>query len=476
MKRTLFKKMFFIYGITLIFGFGVLALLLSQLFNQYFIETKKELLLEQGKKISENLIQALYTGRIDQQRLRDDLEVLDQFLKARIWIVNEDGLIVGVSAPAEEGFLGQRIAQDQLKQLWEQKVLYEEGTFGGKLSQPALSVGYPIYFERAFRGGILIHASLPEVRKTFADIYRITLGAMIFAMLFAYAILYFQVRKISRPLKEISEAAKIIAGGEFQKRLNIHTRDEIEELAKSFDLMAESLEKIEDNRRNFIASISHDLRSPMTLIRGFIEGILDGTIPPEQQQHYLEIVLAESKGIIKLTNELLELNQMQQGKVEVDNQVFELHEVLRRKLLSFEQPIQEKQLEVTLVLFQESAAVQADPDFLDRILTNLLDNAVKFTPHGDKIIIQTSEHKDRIWVEITNTGVTMDQEELEKIWTRFHKGDPSRGEDKRGYGLGLAIVKEMISRMDQKIWVESTDHQVKMTFTLTKSQMLTVCS
>ncbi|MGI6679007.1 MAG: sensor histidine kinase [Dehalobacterium sp.] len=469
MKRTLFRKIFFTYSITLVLSFGLLALLLSQLFNQYFIETKKELLLEQGQKISERIVQSLYTGRIDQERLRNDLEVLDQFLNARIWLVNENGLITGVSAAADEGFLGAGIEESHLRQLWAGQVLYEKGTFGGKFRQAALTVGYPIYFQRAFRGGILIHASLPEVQQTFADVYRITMGAIVLAMLLAYGVLYVQVRKISRPLREISAAAKIIAGGEFQKRLNIHTGDEIEELAHSFDHMAQSLEQIEDNRRNFIADISHDLRSPMTLVRGFIEGILDGTIPPEQHRRYLEIVLAETKGIVKLTNELLELNQIQQGSVQPDLQTFELHEVLRRKLLTFEQPIQEKQLQVTLVLFQESVPVMADPKFLDRILANLLDNAVKFTPQGEKIIIKTSEHKDRVHVEIINTGIAMDEKELEKIWTRFHKRDLSRGEDKRGYGLGLAIVREMITLLDERIWAESDARQVKITFTLKKS-------
>ena len=205
----------------------------------------------------------------------------------------------------------------------------------------------------------------------------------------------------------------------------------------------------------------------MTLVRGFIED-LGGTIPKEKHQYYLDIVLTESKRLIKMTNDLLELNQMQQGKVEVKKQIFELNEAIRRKLISFETPIKEKNLDVALVLFQESVHVFIDPHFLDRILTNLLDNAVKFTPSGGKIMVRTSDHKEKVWVEIINTGITMDGQELKNIWDRFHKGDTSRGECKSGFGLGLAIVKEMIGHMQERIWADSFDNQVKITFTLTK--------
>lgn len=469
MRRTIFRRLFITYGVTLTVGFGILALLLLQLFNQYFIETKKQLLMEQGVKIRDELVLGLYTGQIDQKRLHDDLQVLDTFLNARIWLADNQGIVFGVSAPGEERYLGEEIGDRQLLALSQGKRIFEKGTFGGKLGEPSLTVGYPIFFNRAFKGGVLIHASLPEVQKTFADIYRITIWAILFAGLTAYGILYIQVKKISQPLKEISEAAKIIAGGEFQKRLSINTNDEIEELAKSFNHMAESLEKIEENRRNLIADISHDLRSPMTLVRGFIEGILDGTIPPEQHRHYLHIVLAESKGLIKMTNDLLELDQMQQGQIEVKNQSFELHEVIRRKLISFETPVKEKQLEVSLVLYQESVSVWADPNFLDRILSNLLDNAIKFTPPGEKVTVKTADHQQKVWVEIVNTGVTIEQKSLQKIWDRFHKGDASRGACKRGFGLGLAIVKEMIGHMQEKVWAESENGRVKITFTLTKS-------
>jgi signal transduction histidine kinase len=233
--------------------------------------------------------------------------------------------------------------------------------------------------------------------------------------------------------------------------------------------MAESLEKIEENRRNFIANISHDLRSPMTSIRGFIEGIIDGTIPEEKKEHYLNIVLDESKRLITITNELLELNNMQQGKLEIKKEAFELNEAIRRKLIAYEKGITERKLEVTFSMFEEKSLVLSDQMMIERVLSNLIDNAVKFTPESGCIEIRTSEKGNSIVVEVSNTGVSIKAEELDRIWERFHKGDASRGLHKGGYGLGLAIVKEIISRLDENIWVTGGEGIVKFGFTVGKA-------
>ncbi len=470
MKRgTIFKRLFLTYGITIIIGFGILALVLMQLFDQYFIESKKQVLIEQGQKISQEIVLGLYTGQIDQQRLSESLKTVDSLLNARIWLVDENGYIIGVSGTSEDHYLGQKIEEAQLAQLYKGKNYFQTGTFGEKLEEKALTAGYPIFVGKVFKGGIFIHAPLPEVQKTFKDIYAITIAAILLCGLLAYVILYFQIRRISRPLAEISEAAKEIAGGEFQKRLSIKTGDEIEELGSSFNHMAESLERIEENRRNLVANISHDIRSPITSISGFVEGILDGTIPKEKQNLYLTKVLAESKRLGKITSNLLELSNMQQGQMTVKKQAFELNETIRRAIISFEEQILAKNLEIELHLFDEAIYVFSDSSLLERILMNLLDNAVKFTPENGHIRINTTDAPGKIQIELLNDGVSIDQEELKKIWDRFHKGDASRGEHRSGFGLGLAIVREIVGLLDEKIWAESGKDFVKIIFTLDKA-------
>lgn len=469
MKNSIQKKLFITYGIAIIIGFGILALSLLRIFDQYFIENRKELLYEQGKKVAKEAAAVLYMENHNSRSLMDDLQVLDKFLDAHIWVVDSEGTVVAVSGSNEEKLLGRNMGEEKLKTLANGESIEERGSFGGMLSEPSLTVGYPVFVNNRFSGGVLVHASLLEIQKNFREVYRLTLWAILISVAVAYGILYIQIRRISNPIREISEAAKVIAGGEFQKRLNINTGDEIEELGRSFNNMAESLEKIEENRRNFIANISHDLRSPMTSIRGFIEGIVDGTIPEDKREHYLNIVLDESKRLIKITNELLELNTIQQGKLEIKKEAFELNETIRRKLIAYEKGITEKKLNVTFSIYEEKSFALSDQGLIERVLSNLIDNAVKFTPEKESIEIKTSDKGDYINVEIKNTGMSISSEEINRVWERFHKGDASRGVYKGGYGLGLAIVKEIISQLEEKVSASSGEGFVKFTFTLKKA-------
>lgn len=469
MKNSIQKKLFITYGIAIIIGFAILALSLLKLFDQYFIESRKELLYEQGRKVAGEAASVLYSGNINSRSLANDLQVLDKFLNAHIWVINSDGTVVAVSGSNEEQLLGRSIEEKVLKGLAKGKSIEVQGNFEGMLREPSLTVGYPVFVNNIFAGGVLVHASLLEIQKNFREVYRLTLWAILLSVAIAYGILYIQIKRISNPLKEINEAARTIAGGEFQKRLDINTGDEIEELGRSFNNMAESLEKIEENRRNFLANISHDLRSPMTSIRGFIEGIVDGTIPEDKRDHYLNIVLDESKRLIKITNELLDLNNMQLGKLEINKEVFELNETIRRKLISYEKGITEKELDVIFSMFEEKSYVASDQVLLERVLSNLIDNAVKFTPSKGSIEIKTSAKDSKIIVEIVNTGASMSLEELNRIWDRFHKGDASRGVYKGGYGLGLSIVKEIVSKLNEEIWASSEEGLTKFVFTIEKA-------
>ncbi|MDD3705269.1 MAG: HAMP domain-containing sensor histidine kinase [Clostridiaceae bacterium] len=469
MRNSIQKKLFITYGVAIIIGFAILALSLLRIFDQYFIENRKELLHEQGRKVAREAATVLYLGNPNSRSLISDLQVLDKFLDAHIWVVNNEGIIVAVSGSNEERLLGRQIKSEKLDSLTKGDSIEARGNFDGMLGESSLTVGYPVFVNNRFSGGVLVHASLFEIQKNFKEIYRLTLWAILISVAIAYGILYIQIRRISNPLREISGAAKVIAGGEFHKRLSINTGDEIEELGNSFNNMAESLEKIEENRRNLIANISHDLRSPMTSIRGFIEGIIDGTITEDKRGHYLNIVLDESNRLIKITNELLELGNMQQGRIEINKEPLELNEAIRRKLIAYEKGITEKKLDVVFSMFEEKTLVLSDRGLLERVLSNLMDNAVKFTPEKGSIEIRTSEKEGRIEVEITNTGDSISSDELNRVWERFHKGDASRGIYKGGYGLGLAIVKEIISQLEENIWVSGGEDSVKFTFTIKKA-------
>ncbi len=469
MKSSIRRKLFITYGIAIILGFAMLALALLNIFDRYFIENRKELLYEQGKKVARETASVLYLGNPDSKSLIKDLQVLDKFLNAHIWVVNREGTVIAVSGSGEDSLLGRRVSEEKLRILAEGESMEERGNFEGMLNEPSLTVGYPVFVNGRFSGGVLVHASLLEIQEDLKEIYRLTLWAILISLAIAYGILYIQIRRISDPIKEISEAARVIAGGEFQRRLNINTGDEIEELSRSFNNMAESLEKIEENRRNLIANISHDLRSPMTSIRGFIEGIVDGTIPADRREHYLNIVLDESRRLIEITNELLELSNIQQGGIIIKREPFELNETIRRKLITYERKITEKKLNVIFAMSEEKIMAASDPGLIERVISNLLDNAVKFAPDLGSLEIRTLSKEENIIVSIKNTGESIKSQELGKVWDRFYKGDASRGLYKGGYGLGLSIVKEIISQLNEKIWVSGGEENIEFSFTVKRA-------
>ena len=208
-------------------------------------------------------------------------------------------------------------------------------------------------------------------------------------------------------------------------------------------------------RRDFIANISHELRSPITSIRGFVEGMLDGTIPPEKHEYYLNVVLDESKRLTRLISDVLDLSRLESGEFSLKMDTFELNELIRIIIIRFENEIEAKKLNVNVVLAGENMYVIGDRDRIGQVISNLLDNAIKFTPEGGSINIKTKVNGKKIVVSIGDTGVGIPENELKLIWDRFHMVDKSRTQ-KKGTGLGLSIVRQILNQHGESIWVEST--------------------
>jgi len=287
------------------------------------------------------------------------------------------------------------------------------------------------------------------------------------AIFLSIILVYIFSLRFTRPLKQINNAAKIIAGGEFRNRLVVNTEDEIGQLADSFNQMVEDLQKLEEMRRGFIANVSHELRTPMTSIRGFIEGILDGTIPPDRQENYLIIVRDETNRLNRLVNDLLDLAKMESGEITLNIKPFDINELVRICVIKLETLITSKSLEIEANFENDNLLVIADRDSIERVIINLLHNAVKFSNENGRIILETVKNKEKILISIKDDGVGIDEIDKKRVWDRFYKSDKSRGMDKTGTGLGLAIVKNIINEHKQDIWVESEiGLGTKFTFTL----------
>lgn len=282
-----------------------------------------------------------------------------------------------------------------------------------------------------------------------AGIFKMFFFAALFAFAITFILVYLVSYRLTKPLRQMSAAAKQYATGDFSTRISIRRSklfgsDEIDELIQAFNTMAQALASLEMSRRNFVANVSHELKTPMTTIGGFIDGILDGTIGEEKEKQYLKIVSDEVKRLSRLVTGMLNMSKIEAGELDLKPQRFDISEMIFRTLLGFEQIIDGKHIEIRGLDRMESNPVTADKDMINQVVYNLIDNAVKFTPDGGYIDVSSKSDSEKIIVRIRNSGKGIPSEEVDKIFERFYKVDKSRSYDVKGAGMGLYIVKTII--------------------------------
>jgi signal transduction histidine kinase len=301
---------------------------------------------------------------------------------------------------------------------------------------------------------------------------RTIIMASLWIMLAALIAVYFISERVSAPLREMRRAVKDFAGGDFGRRVVVQGNDEIAELGMAFNQMAQSLENLEKMRSGFMANVSHDLRTPMTTISGFIDAIRDGLIPPDKQDHYLGVVSAEVHRLSRLVSSLLDITRIQAGDRKFVMKPFDICEMGRQILISFEQQIEAKGLQIEFVCDEENMIVLADHDAIYQIFYNICDNAVKFSFDGGVFrvgIQRKTDEKNKIQVSVYNQGEGIAAEDIPFVFERFYKGDKSRGLDRKGVGLGLYICKTIIAAHGEEIWVNSVQGKdCRFSFTLTE--------
>ncbi len=330
-----------------------------------------------------------------------------------------------------------------------------------------LTVGAPLTHEGEIFGGVMFNQRVPEVKSVYAFVVNRTFVMLILAMILSVMLFGFLSFKITSPIRKISAAVKEFAKGNFKKRVEYDSDNEFGKLARNINDMASSLDSLESLRKRFISDVSHELRTPLTTISGFTEGILDGTIPEENRAEYLEVVLSESKRLSRLITNLLQVTKMDNGETKLEITKFDINELVRINLLKFEMMITPKNIDVSLNMDEEKIIVKADKDAITQVLTNLINNAVKFTPEGGEISINITRRKDKVIVEVENSGHGIEKEDILYIWDRFYKADKSRSDERNGMGLGLYIVKNLINMHGESITVSSEpDKKTVFTFTL----------
>ena len=330
-----------------------------------------------------------------------------------------------------------------------------------------LTVGSALRYGNEIFGGVVFNQRVPEIKKVYSRVFEQSVVFIIIAMLFSALLFYFIAKKITMPIKKISNAVTEFSKGNLETRVEYSSDNELGELAENINHMASSLQSLEKLRRSFISDVSHELRTPMTTISGFIEGILDGTIPEEDRDEYLKVTLSESKRLSRLVTNLLQISRIESGENRPNKIVFDINELVRLSLIKFEMMITSKNLEVDLNIDDEKIYVFADKDSITQVLINLINNAVKFTPDGGKIVLDVKTLNGKAFVSVINTGHGIESDKLEFIWDRFYKADSSRSSDRTGMGLGLYIVKRILDLHEEKINVQSViDDFTRFTFTL----------
>ena len=280
---------------------------------------------------------------------------------------------------------------------------------------------------------------------------------LIILLLLSLIILIFFTEFVYIPLKKITYATEQYAAGNMHYEFQVDSDDEIGYLAACLNFMASEIARAEDDQKKFVANVSHDFRSPLTSIRGYLEAMIDGTIPPELYEKYLGIVLNETERLTKLTNGLLTLNNLNTKGMMLDRTDFNINAVIRSTAASFEGTCRQKTMAIELVLTGDTMYVNADLGKIQQVLYNLTDNAIKFS-HPDSVIrIETTVKKNKLFVSVKDSGIGIPKEDLKFIFDRFYKSDLSRGKDKKGTGLGLSIVKEIIHCHNENINVVSTE-------------------
>jgi signal transduction histidine kinase len=333
---------------------------------------------------------------------------------------------------------------------------YCKGDYFGEFSYDVVSVSAPITGNYNTYGYVVMHLPMTVIRNSVyrkLNVYYIS-ALVIFVLSLTILLVFTGIVYV--PLMRITEGAKEYANGNLAYRIEVDTQDEMGYLAATLNYMSDELNQLEEYQRTFVANVSHDFRSPLTSIKGYLEAIIDGTIPQELQEKYLKRVIAETERLNKLTQGMLTLDSIEKKGL-LNRSNFDINRVIKDTAASFEGTCMKKGITFDLTFSDNTQMVYADLGKIQQVLYNLIDNAIKFSNHDSRIYIQTYVHYEKIYVSVKDTGIGIPKSSIKKIWERFYKTDLSRGKDKKGTGLGLAIVREIIQAHEENIDVISTE-------------------
>ncbi|MBQ7547322.1 MAG: HAMP domain-containing histidine kinase [Clostridia bacterium] len=472
----LFKEYFTIIFLVILISFTVLGGSLIIFARDYFRDEKTDLLRDNAQRLSVSVAQMVGSEYAKQYptntalMICSDLITASESIKADFFICNESGEVIYCQHMRRSDmalYTGEciihshiHLPQNVLQTLQTDHSYAAITTLDGVLTEKNFTYAAAVTLDGKNAAYIVgIQPVTESLRPYVLAVLRMFGISSLITLVVALIAVYVMTYEMTKPLRQMAEATKRYAAGDFSMRVHVDGRNEMADLAGAFNSMARDLASLESARRSFVANVSHELKTPMTTIGGFIDGILDGTIPPDKQSHYLQIVSDEVKRLSRLVVSMLNLSKIEAGKLSLNRAEFDICDMIFRTMLGFEQVIEQKQFSITGLESMESTIISGDRDMLTQVVYNLIDNAVKFTPEGGEIHFDVVHDMQKVYISIRNSGKGISSEEIDRVFDQFYKVDKSRSFDVKGAGLGLYIVKSIVEMHGGAIKASSVENQ-----------------
>ncbi len=465
MFKSIFSKYFAVISSVVLVSFLALGGIQLALASDYWITEKKEGLSQSASYVatvtSKNLKKEPFsTGYyLEEQQISPLFYAITNLSGCDIVLSDRSGEIL-LCSYADTAALkkGEQLGADvvaRLSRLKPNEQVYLAGTLNNLFTRQKFTIGRPVAKNDTMVGYVLVSSSADELTHYLLDNVRIYLLAALGVLIVAFIAAYLLSYRLVRPLREMAAAAHAFGRGDFSRRVQVQGKDEMAHLAEALNSMAVSLSSSENIRRDFVANVSHELKTPMTIIAGFIDGILDGTVPDNKRDEYLRVVSSEVRRLSRLVKAMLDLSRIDSGQLKLSPVSFDLTESVGHALLSFEQKLEEKRVTVTGLEDCPTVPAVGDYDLLGQVVYNLVENAVKFVNDGGEIRFAFRRENGKVFCAIRNTGDGIPAEEMPQIFERFYKSDKSRSRDKTGLGLGLYLVRCILTLHQGEIAVRS---------------------
>ena len=469
--KTTFGRTFLTVTLVLLLALLAVGFFLRTMLDDYLADSAFQRL-ERDASVISQLAAAYYAGGdLSSMEFLLNLDIAAAVSDADTVVCDHTGRILLCSEdPLGCSHQGMRIGEEYRHRILSSGGTRDTGVIENLFDEPRFVHACPITHGGNALGFVIVSVPMSSSRTVLQKTTDIFIFLSIFVVLAAVLAVSIFVHRQSQPLRTMAKTARAFGHGELDARVPIKDSytQEVGELALAFNNMASSLQKSEYQRQEFVANVSHELKTPMTTIGGYIDGMLDGTIPPEKSRHYMQIVSNETKRLSRLVRSMLDISQLQsEGGIPAEKRSrFDLSETVGQVLLGFEQKITAKDLQVEADFPAHPVFTNANADYVTQVVYNLLDNAVKFCPEGGTIGIRLKEGGGKVYVSVSNEGQTIPAEELPLLFDRFHKLDKSRSQNRDGWGLGLYIVKTIVCSHGENISVTSRDGRTEFTFTM----------